>query len=111
MNNNIGKILGYAGIALAVLILISFLAGFLAWIWGKLVLGFLFALIIWVVQKIRDKPTGDGFILWWGIGIAAILVAIDLITMFLARFAWIIMMALIIGIIIWAYTKWGKKKS
>jgi len=109
MKSNVSKILGYAAIALAALILISFLAGFLAWIWGKLVIGFVIALVIWIIQNIRSKPTGDGFILWWGIGISAILVALDIATMFLARFGWLIIMALIIGVIVWAYFKWGKK--
>jgi hypothetical protein len=107
MKNNVGKILGYAAIALAVLILISFLAGFLAWIWGKLVIGFVAALVIWLVQKARSKPTDDGFVLWWGIGISVLLITIDLATMFIARFAWLIFVALIIGVIIWVY----KKKS
>ncbi|MEI8252475.1 MAG: hypothetical protein WCG25_01690 [bacterium] len=100
--------MGYAAIALAVLILISFLAGFLAWIWGKLVLGFIIALVIYLVQQARSKPTGDGFILWWGIGIAAILVALDVASMFLARFGYLIIIALIIGVIVWGYFKWGK---
>jgi hypothetical protein len=105
MKDNVGKILGYAAIAFVALIAISFLAGFLAWIWGKLVVGFIAALVIWLVQKVRDKPTDDGFIVYWGIGISALLIALDLVTMFIARFAWLIFIALIIGVIVWAYKK------
>lgn len=106
---NTKKILSYALIALVVLITISLLAGFLAWIWSKLVLGFVIALVLWLIQKARKKPTKDTFILWRGIVATAILVALDLVTMLFARVGWLIMFALIIGIILWAWDKWIKK--
>ena len=107
--NNIWKILAYAAVAFGILILISFLAGFLAWLWGKLLIGFIFAVVIYIIYKIENKPTGDGFIVWWGLGFSALMVAIDLVSMALATFSWLIFLALGIGVIIWAYIKWGKR--
>jgi hypothetical protein len=109
MKSNGSKILGYAAIVLAVLVLISFLAGFLAWVWAKLVLGFAAAAVIWLFKKAANKPTSDGFIVWWGLAIAAILVALDLATRFLAVFGWLIIFALIVGVAIWAIEKAKKK--
>ena len=106
--NNFGKAFGYAAIALAILLLISFLAGFLAWIMSEAIMGFVFAIIVWFVQKLRKRPTGDWFILYWGIGLTAGLIGLNLVTMFLARFAWIIISALIIGIVIWVWKEMGK---
>jgi len=102
MKNNVKEILLYAVLALAALILISFLAGFFAWIWSKLVLGFATACILWIVQKLRGKQTGNLYIVWWGIAISALLVGLDLLTIVIARYAWLVFVALIIGIIVWA---------
>ncbi|MEI6426442.1 MAG: hypothetical protein WCO66_03755 [Candidatus Absconditabacteria bacterium] len=107
--NDVKKILGYAFIALTVLILISVFAGLLSWLWSKLVIGFVIATCLWIIQQIRNKPVSNGFIVWWGISISGILVAIDWFGMVIARFSWVIFVALIIGIIVWAIVKWGKR--
>jgi hypothetical protein len=111
MKKDMGKIFGYAAIVLAVLIFISFLAGFLAWIWGKLIIGFVIAFILWLIRTFRGKPTGNGFIIWWGLGFTLVLIALDVAALFLMRFGWFIMIALIIGILIWIWTKYGKSKK
>jgi len=105
MESNGSKILGYAAVVLAVLILISFFAGFLAWVWAKLVLGFAIAIVIWLFKKAANKPTGDGFIVLWGLVIATVLAVLDLTIRFLALYGLIIVVAIFICLGIWGLEK------
>jgi len=105
MESNGSKILGYAAVVLAVLILISFFAGFLAWVWAKLVLGFAIATVIWLLKKANNKPTGDGFIVLWGLVIATVLAVLDLTIRFLALYGLIIVVVIFICLGIWGLEK------
>jgi len=107
--NNTQKILGYAAAAFIMLFAISLLAGFFAWVWAKILLGFAIALVIWIVQLLRKKSIGDTFVLWWGVIATTCLVAIDLMTGFIMRFSWLIIAAAIIGFLIFLWTQLRKK--
>ena len=109
MKSNIGKILGLAAIVFVVIVLASLVFNILAWMIGKIILAFFLAVIIWLIQTARGEATGDGFIVSWGIGLTILLVAIHLVMMFLAAFAKPIIIALIIGAILFGLRSLRKK--
>jgi len=108
MNNklNLTNILAWTIAGLALCLVISFIAGFLAMLWGYILIGFGIALGILVVKKIQGKPIVDHFILIWGFVISAILIAIYFVAIILMRY---FIIAIVIGLLIWAIIARSKK--
>ncbi|MEI7558002.1 MAG: hypothetical protein WCJ45_04160 [bacterium] len=103
MKNNILKVVVYAALACIALLLLTSLVGFLAWMWAKIVGGFVLAGVLWLIQRVRHKETTDYFILWWGIGLSLLLISLDIFSLFLWKYGVIVFALAVAGVFIFGH--------